>query len=270
MKTFFVLLLAVWTIALASSVAAQQISGIGAALAKEGESLVVKHIYPDSPTARSNALQVGDRVLEIGETDEPAIQTTSLKLKEAVALIRGAQGTTVRLTIIPVGKDESHTRIVTIVRGELKELARWGDGKLLPTGTRAPNTTWIRLTDRESEQLKDFAGKVIVLEFWATWCGPCQPIMASLQELLESNPHWVGKVVVIAASVDENPDILQKHLNAKGWNRTHNVWAKSENFKAYGVNALPTTYIISKDGVVVSSGHFMDVAEIVNRLMSGN
>ena len=270
MKIFSGFAISVWISAVASSVCAQQISGIGAALAKEGDSLVVKQILPDSPTFRSNAMQVGDRIMEIGETNRPAIQTTSLRLEEAVALIRGAQGTTVRLTIIPVGKDESRTRIVTIVRGELKELSRWGDGKLLPTGTRAPNTTWIRLADRKSEQLKDFADKVIVLEFWASWCGPFQPIMESLQGLLKSNPHWADKVVLIAASVDESPDIPEKHLKANGWNRTHNVWAESATIKAYGVNALPTAYIISKYGAVVSSDHVMDVAEIVNRLISEN
>jgi thiol-disulfide isomerase/thioredoxin len=270
MKSISVFAITFWILAVASSACAQQISGIGAALAKEGDSLMVKQILPDSPTARSNALQVGDRVLEIGEMDRPAVQTDRLKLEEAVALIRGAQGTTVRLTIIPVGKDKSHTRIVTIMRGELKELLRWGDGKLLPTGARVPSTTWIRLADRKSEELKDFAGKVIVLEFWATWCGPCQPIMEGLQTLLESNPRWLGKVVLIAASVDESPDIPEKHLKTKGWNRTHNVWARSDNFKPYGVNALPTTYIISNDGLVVSSGHFMDVAENVNRLLSGD
>lgn len=267
MKTFSVIALALWIIAFTSISCAQQISGIGAALAKEGEVLAVKRIFPDSPAARSNALEVGDIILEIGETDRPTIQTNSLKLEDAVALIRGAQGTAVRLTIIPSGRDESHTRVVTIVRGELKELSSWGDGKLLPTGTRAPNTTWIRVADRESEQLKDFEGKVIVLEFWATWCKPCQPIMESLQELPKKYPHWTGKVALIGASVDESLELPERHLKAKGWNRTHNVWAQSDTVRAYGVNGLPTIYIISKDGVVISSGHFLDIVEIVNRLI---
>jgi thiol-disulfide isomerase/thioredoxin len=267
MKRFPFIFLVVAAVALASSVCAQQISGIGAALAKEGESLVVKRIFPDSPAARSNVLEVGDRILEIGEVDRQAIQTNSLKLEDAVARIRGAQGTTVRLTIIPAGRDESYTRIVTIVRGELTEVSRWGDGKLLPAGTRAPNTTWIRLAGGRSEQLKDFDGKVIVLEFWATWCKPCQPIMEMLQALPKKYPHWAGKVALIAASVDENLELPEKHLKLKGWSRTHNVWADSDTVRAYGVNALPTTYIISRDGVVVSSGHVIDVGETVNRLI---
>lgn len=189
MRSVSILSIGICVVALTSSVRAQQISGIGAALGKDGESLVVKHIFPDSPTALSNALQVGDRILEIGETDAQIVRTEGLKLEQAVALIRGAKGTAVRLTIIPVGKDESHTRVVTIVRGELKELSRWGSGKLLPVGTKAPDIGWLRLGDRRSEQLRDFAGKVIVLEFWATWCRPCQPMMESLQRL----PKAIGQ-----------------------------------------------------------------------------
>ena len=268
MKSVSILVSAIWLIAVVSSICAQQVSGIGAALAKEGETLVVKHILPDSPAARSNALQVGDRIFS--ETDTPAVQTRSLKLEQAVGLIRGAQGTAVRLTIIPAGKEEAHVRIVTIVRGELKELSRWGDGKLLPTGTIAPNTKWTRVADRKSEQLADFSGKVIVLEFWATWCGPCQPIMAGLQDLPQKFNHWAGKVALISASVDESPDSPEKHLKEKGWSKTHNVWIGTETIKAFGVNALPTTYIISKHGAVVSSGHALDVAEAVNRLIAEN
>jgi thiol-disulfide isomerase/thioredoxin len=270
MKSVSILVPAIWFTAVISSICAQQVSGIGAALGKEGETLVVKHILPDSPAARSNALQVGDRILEISESDTPAVQARSLKLDEAVRLIRGAQGTSVRLTIIPVGKEEAHVRIVVVVRGELKELSRWGDGKLLPTGTIAPNTKWIRVADRKSEQLADFSGKVIVLEFWATWCGPCQPIMAGLQNLPQKFNHWAGKVALISASVDESPDSTERHLKEKGWSKTHNVWVGTETIKAFGVNALPTTYIISKRGAVVSSGHALDVADTVNRLIDEN
>jgi thiol-disulfide isomerase/thioredoxin len=226
---------AVWFIAAACSIYAQHTAGIGAALAKDGESLVVKQILPDSPAARSNAIQPGDRILQISETGGVPVPTNHLPLEQAVGLIRGAVGTTVRLTIVPIGKEKSHARVVSIVRGELKALSHWGDGRLLATGSIAPNTQWIRLADRKPEQLADFGGQVIVLEFWATWCGTCQEIMSDLQALPQKFRHWQGKVMLITASVDENPELSEKHLRAKGWNRTHNVWIGTDAIKAYAL-----------------------------------
>ena len=260
--------LAGWFFSVVGFSAAQPTSGIGAGLGKEGELLLVKQILPDSAAARSNALQAGDRILEIGEPDKPAVSTNSLKLEEAVALIRGPRGTALRLTIVPTGKDDLHARVVTLVRGELKELARWGDGKLLVPGTKAPTAKWIRLADGKAEALADYSGKIVVLEFWATWCGPCQPNMAKLQTLSREFPHWKDKVVLIAANIEESPELLEKHLKAKGWNTTHNVSVGSDTIKAFGVNSLPTVYIISAKGLVVSGEPALDIAEVVNRQLT--
>lgn len=115
--------------------------------------------------------------------------------------------------------------------------------------------------------MSDLAGRIVVLEFWATWCGPCQDQMATLQTFLKKYPGWSAKVVLFAASVDENPEMARNHLIRKGWDKTHNVWVEPEAIKAFHVNALPTTYVISRKGSVVHVGHAEDIPAIVNRLI---
>lgn len=263
----FIFLIGSCLMALTVAAADQETSGIGVALGKEGEALVVKMIVPDSPAARSKALRVGDRILEVGQEELPAVAVQGMPLENAVRLIRGPQGTIVRLTVVATGRDSSQARVVIIRRGELKELARWGDGELLAIGSKAPDIGWITFPERKSEKLGNFAGKIRVLEFWATWCAPCQTSMANMQTYPGKNPAWSGRVVLIAASVDEKSDVALMHLHRKGWNRSHNVWVDSPAIKAYRVNSLPTTYIIDPMGAIVAAGNELDVVKIVNRLL---
>jgi hypothetical protein len=100
------------------------IAGIGIVLGVEGQYFVVKEIIPDSPAAAQKDLKAGDRIIAIAQGQEPAVPVQVGKLAQAVAMIRGPAGTTVRLTIVPVGQDDSHARVVSLVRAELKALSR--------------------------------------------------------------------------------------------------------------------------------------------------
>src|SRR4029450_7622148 len=111
--------------------------GIGVVLGVEGQDIVVKRILPDTPAAAQHDLQVGDRILAIAQDQDPGIQVESLA--KAIPLLRGPKGTTVRLTIVSAGEDNSRARVVSFVRGEVKALSAWGDGVLLTKGIRAPD-----------------------------------------------------------------------------------------------------------------------------------
>ena len=253
--------------ALAPKGSAQEASGVGIALGKEGEDLVVKVLLPDAAAASSHAIQVGDRIIAVAQETGADVPVKGRKIEEVVPLIRGPKGTSVRLTIVPAKKDDTQAYVVSLVRGELKELAQWGDGALLKSGARAPNIPLFPLERQTSEQLADYTGQIVVLEFWSIGCGPCQGKMAELQSYFDKYPEWKGKVVLISVSGPADDEVaVIKHLKAKGWNKTHNVRVGVEAMKAYHVNALPTVYVIDQQGKISDSSHVLDIPTIVNRL----
>jgi len=128
------------------------------------------------------------------------------------------------------------------------------------------------LTNRAAEHLSDYAGKIVVLEFWASWCSPCQKTMADLQLDPARYPNWKDKVVLIAASVDDTADIAAKRIQAKGWNQTHNVWLTAKAIQSYHVGGIPTAYVVDANGTIMFSGiadaEGLNIADMVNRQLA--
>jgi thiol-disulfide isomerase/thioredoxin len=130
----------------------------------------------------------------------------------------------------------------------------------LPPGTAAPEIGFTTLENQTAMKLSDLRGRVVVLDFWATWCGPCQGPMADLQILKEKHANWREKVAVVPISIDDTLDIVREHVNKRGWTNTFNVWAgeggwRSGPAKAFRGSGVPTTYIIGVEGKIVDAGH---------------
>jgi len=264
MRILKYLVLALWLTMRAAEVPGYGPAGVGVVLGVEGQNIVAKRILPDSPAAAQKDIHVGDKIMAIAQDKEPPVQVRGGKLAQAVPLLRGPVGTRVHLTIVSAGEDDSRARVVSFVRGELKALARWGDGQLLTIGVNAPDIEMVGLTNGRPERLSNYAGKILVLEFWATWCGPCQEAMADFQSYAGKYPNWKDKVALIAASVDKNRDVASKHVKAKGWGQTHNVWVGTDAIKACHVEAIPAAYVIDRQGKILAANP-KDIPEIVNQ-----
>ena len=93
---------------------------IGVELRVDRENIIIQEIVPGLPAAAQKDIHVGDRIIAVAQDTGPAVPVHGGQLAQAVALIHGPAGTTVRLTLVSSGEDDSHARVVSLVRAELK------------------------------------------------------------------------------------------------------------------------------------------------------
>lgn len=134
-----------------------------------------------------------------------------------------------------------------------------GEHGALPPGTAAPDIEMIGLNDEAKFKLSDLKGKVLILEWWATWCGPCQEPTAELQTLQEEHPEWKDRVKIIALSIDDELNLARTHMAKHGWTNTFNAWAGSGGWvsapaKLFRLHGVPTCYLIDAKGNIVYGG----------------
>lgn len=118
-------------------------------------------------------------------------------------------------------------------------------GNVMPFEGEAP----VEITHNE--------GEVVLVDFWATWCPPCQKPMAHNQEMLEKRKEdWAGKVRIIGLSIDQSKEAMVKHVNDKGWTAVeHYHRDKSDCSEVYGVSGVPHVLLLDTKGRIVYKGH---------------
>lgn len=110
-----------------------------------------------------------------------------------------------------------------------------------------------------SQRLSALAGKPVVLNFWATWCGPCRAELAAFSQLQET----YGDAVVLVTLSDEPPGVARGFLADHA---LHLPLAEDPGravFSAFGIEKVPVTIVLGRDGTVghVSVGQ-LDWAEL--------
>jgi thiol-disulfide isomerase/thioredoxin len=92
-------------------------------------------------------------------------------------------------------------------------------------------------------------GKVTLLDFWATWCGPCRHALPGLKQL--QAVYGADKVEVISISEDEDEGTWQSFVAQNQMNWAQRLDSNHQMMRQYGASALPTYVLIGKDGNVV-------------------
>jgi peroxiredoxin len=99
----------------------------------------------------------------------------------------------------------------------------------------------------KSTRLSDLHGKIVLLNFWATWCLPCRSEMPVLEERLAANS---SKLEVLAINFDEPPETVSGFVSELGLNLKVLLDPGGLVQDLYRVRGYPTTYLVDSDGIV--------------------
>lgn len=126
------------------------------------------------------------------------------------------------------------------------------DGAGPATGEAAPEFSAVTLDDA-SLALGDLTGKVVLLDFWATWCGPC---VAEIPKLIKLHEKYGGRedFVMIGISLDQSRSALSTFIKQRkmGWQQVFGTTAR-KTADAYSVRGIPALFLIGRDGKILGS-----------------
>jgi thiol-disulfide isomerase/thioredoxin len=98
--------------------------------------------------------------------------------------------------------------------------------------------------------LKDMAGKVVFLNFWATWCGPCRQEMPSMETLYQRFKDQ--GLEILAVDCREDASLVSWFMNEYKLSFPAALDTSGRIAAIYGITAFPTTYIIDREGFIIT------------------
>ena len=109
----------------------------------------------------------------------------------------------------------------------------------------------LRSLEGETVRLSAFAGKVRLVDFWATWCAPCREAIPGLEDLY--GRYRDRGLEIIAISMDEDGPAVVKPFVERARIPYTNLMGTDEAAEAFGVLGLPATFLIDEKGMIVQS-----------------
>jgi len=118
----------------------------------------------------------------------------------------------------------------------------------LGDGDRAPAFSLPALDGKGVVKLSDYRGKVVWLDFWASWCPPCLTSLPELEALRKEMP--AAKFQIVAINIDEQPDKARRFLKKQPVGYPSATDPKGELPEVFGLETMPTSYLIDQKGVI--------------------
>ena len=123
---------------------------------------------------------------------------------------------------------------------------------LLGIGKPAPNIA-LNTPEGKISELKDLQGKVVLIDFWASWCKPCRQENPNVVRLY--NKYKKKGFEVYGVSLDKTKNAWVNAIKADNLTWTHvsdlQFW-NSAAAQLYGVNSIPATFLIDRDGTIIA------------------
>ena len=179
----------------------------------------------------------------------------SIKISGAILIIIGIMTLSgFNLNILAAGQQPQNANADYIAKAE--EPAKEAKEEKLPAFD-------FELKDQygNTHKLSDYKGKVVFLNFWATWCPPCREEMPHIEEIYKEYGYNKNDVVILGAASpataenpspqDESEDKIKAFLTKNNYTFPVVFDVKGEIFRNYYISAFPTTFMIDKEGNIM-------------------
>jgi peroxiredoxin len=149
---------------------------------------------------------------------------------------------------MPMTKSISRTQRALGALGLVAALALAGAAGALQQGDRAPDLHGKRLDGKGQLSLEAMRGKVVYLDFWASWCKPCAVSLPALDDLRKEFP--AEDFVVFAVNVDRDPAVARNFLSRRPVGYPSLADPEGQLPVRFGVETMPTSFLIDRNGVI--------------------
>ena len=139
--------------------------------------------------------------------------------------------------------------IYTQVSSEAKQAFQTANVRILEQRINPIDFT-LPLLNGETVSLSDYKGKVVILNFWATWCPPCRAEMPSMETLYQR--FKAQGLEILAVDIGEDNATVQRFINNNRYTFPVLMDTNKRVSTLYGIEAIPTSYIIDREGKIIA------------------